>query len=398
MNMVKRMNNEKITLIIPIYNKEKYLHMCLESIANQTYQNMEIILMDDGSTDNSSEICSEFLMRDYRFKYYKQNNSGQTVARKKGLAYASSDYVTYVDADDWIEREYVQKLMNSISNTSTCDLVSSGIQIQSEHTCYSLYGGIREGDYEEDELVQIRGRIIFDDLHDSQGIVHSMSGKVFKKNILEIVFDQLDPDLTICEDGIAVFGYICLASGIRIINYSGYHYVQHYESSIHSVTDLDISKIELLRNEYVKLAKKFNIYEDVKYHIAKHISLVYAVIMGRSMNLESRKKMIIPNKVRESNSKIVIYGAGKRGRELQKQIKDYPNMICIAWVDKNYDQIDKRLNVKSVEELKHIKFDYILIAIENETIVRDVISELLKLAIPYEKIWKVQMIDWYIDR
>lgn len=98
------MNKEaKISIIIPVYNVEKYLKRCLESVVNQTYKNLEIILVNDGSTDSSLEICNDYADKDPRVLVINQDNKGLSGARNSGLEIAKGDYIGFVDSDDWIE-------------------------------------------------------------------------------------------------------------------------------------------------------------------------------------------------------------------------------------------------------------------------------------------------------
>ena len=96
----------KISIIVPIYNTAKYLPACLDSIVNQTYQNLEVILVDDGSTDNSGVIANDYAKKDHRIKIIHQKNSGQSAARNAGLAKATGKYIGFVDSDDQITRLY----------------------------------------------------------------------------------------------------------------------------------------------------------------------------------------------------------------------------------------------------------------------------------------------------
>lgn len=101
---------EKITVIVPVYNVENYLEKCLDSLINQTYKNLEIIVINDGSTDNSGEICQEYAQKDNRIVYIEKENGGQSEARNMGLDRMTGSYVTFVDSDDWVELDYVETL------------------------------------------------------------------------------------------------------------------------------------------------------------------------------------------------------------------------------------------------------------------------------------------------
>ena len=102
----------KISIIIPVYNVESYIRECLESLINQTYQNLEIILVDDGSTDSSGEICDIYCKKDKRIIVIHKANGGLVSARKAGLRIATGEYATYVDSDDWIDVNTYEELMH----------------------------------------------------------------------------------------------------------------------------------------------------------------------------------------------------------------------------------------------------------------------------------------------
>lgn len=104
----------KISVIVPVYNVEKYLEKCLESIVHQTYKNLEIILIDDGSTDSSGKICDEFALRDERFVVVHNKNGGVSVARNEGLKRVTGEYIMFVDSDDYVESDIAEVLMNLI--------------------------------------------------------------------------------------------------------------------------------------------------------------------------------------------------------------------------------------------------------------------------------------------
>ena len=112
----------KVSVIIPVYNKENYIRDCLKSVISQSYTNIEIILVDDGSTDSSYEICHEFAIYDSRIKLLTQCNSGPACARNNGIDNASGDFIVFVDADDYIAPDYIENLMAY----SLFDLVVSG--------------------------------------------------------------------------------------------------------------------------------------------------------------------------------------------------------------------------------------------------------------------------------
>lgn len=106
--------DNKISIIVPVYNGEKYLNTCLNSLSNQTYRNIEIICVNDGSTDNSKKILKEFKNKDSRFKIINQKNAGVSSARNKGNEYVTGKFIMYLDSDDWIDPEACQVALNEL--------------------------------------------------------------------------------------------------------------------------------------------------------------------------------------------------------------------------------------------------------------------------------------------
>ena len=120
---------QKISVIIPVYNVEKFLPQCLNSIIHQTYKNLEIIIVDDGSTDHSCDIYEKFAKHDKRIKIIKQKNKGVSAARNNGLSHATGDYVHFMDSDDYIDLDYYEKMITANKNIAA-DIIASGVVSQ----------------------------------------------------------------------------------------------------------------------------------------------------------------------------------------------------------------------------------------------------------------------------
>ena len=114
-----------ISIVITVYNAEKYLEQCLNSIKNQTYKNFEVILVNDGSIDHSESICMDFVKVDTRFKYFTKVNGGASSARNFGLDNVTGNYITFIDADDWVDENHLEVLINNIKDNNSDMAVSS---------------------------------------------------------------------------------------------------------------------------------------------------------------------------------------------------------------------------------------------------------------------------------
>ena len=114
----------KISVIVPVYNVELYLYQCLDSIINQTFKDIEIICINDGSTDNSGKVLEEYAQKDDRVKVLTQENQGQAVARNKGLDIAKGEYIYFVDSDDFIHPQTLE-IMHSVAERTKCPIVAT---------------------------------------------------------------------------------------------------------------------------------------------------------------------------------------------------------------------------------------------------------------------------------
>ena len=130
---------KKVSVIVPVYNAEKYLNRCIESIITQSYNNLEIILVNDGSTDNSLLVCEEYLKKDDRIKLITQENRGAGLARNKGLQNATGKYAVFVDSDDYLHNTAIEKCVNA-QNKTNADLVMFGRFNQNEMGKASVFG------------------------------------------------------------------------------------------------------------------------------------------------------------------------------------------------------------------------------------------------------------------
>lgn len=234
------MNNISISIIIPVYNVSTYLRQCLDSVVNQTYSNLEIILVNDGSTDDSLEICEEYQLLDKRIKLINQDNKGLSGARNTGIDYAQGDYILFLDSDDWIDLETCQLLVDNVKRTNTDVVLFSYIKEFSSHSEEKF---ILEGDYtfNENESIKIHRRIIGlyeDELahpENTDSIVTAW-GKLYKANLIKdnkIYFT--DCKLIGTEDMLFntyVFKYV---KSISNIHHCLYHYRKNNFSSLTSV-------------------------------------------------------------------------------------------------------------------------------------------------------------------
>lgn len=191
---------EVITIIIPVYNGEKYLHRCLESVINQTYRELEIIIVDDGSTDSSLEICEEYQRKDQRIQIIKQDNAGVSSARNRALESVKTEWILFMDADDELTEDTVEIYQKVIMDEPDIDFIAGGIEkISFRRTVsYSFHIMPLYEDKGKNLAVNVLNNL-------PNGTVW---GKLFRSNIIRENKLRFDEDLTHGEDCLFVYQYL----------------------------------------------------------------------------------------------------------------------------------------------------------------------------------------------
>lgn len=219
-----------ISIIVPVYNVEKYLERCIESIVNQTYKDIEIILVDDGSPDNCPVICDRYAEKDNRIKVIHKQNGGLINARKSGLEIAQGDYIGFVDSDDWIEPEMYEYFAQMINKYSP-DMVLSDFYYDNNGQLTDSEQLFDKEYYDKNALEEfIYPKMLFSGTYYKFGINPCCWSKVFKKELIKKNLPLVDGRIKMGED--AAFTYPCLidAKSAATVKKPCYHYNINPES------------------------------------------------------------------------------------------------------------------------------------------------------------------------
>ena len=218
----------KISIIVPVYKVEQYLPKCIDSILSQTYQDWELLLIDDGSPDNSGKICDEYAQKDERIRVFHKENGGVSRARNLGLDNAEGDYVMFVDSDDWLSNDCLQVCVHEVEANKLDALQFGFISVNSNN---------------EKKIVK-KSSLTLDG---EQYIKHNnfnvcVGGGFYKRKIIEENKIRFPIELKLAEDQIFVLSFIKKAVRIKYLDYAMYYYLQRSDSAVHTPKSEDMLK------------------------------------------------------------------------------------------------------------------------------------------------------------
>lgn len=225
-----------VSVIIPMYNAEKYIAECLDSIVSQDYQDIEIIVIDDGSTDNSADIVSDYQKRDGRIKLVRQENHGLVYSRKQGIRESAGDYILFVDSDDWLEHDMISALVRmSVSDNS--DVVASAATFFMGDNRRISRNAAPEGVYQGEELIELKKRLFCYEDYTTMALLPFLWNKLWKKDLIQKYVLAADEKMTIAEDVAIGFPAILSAGRVTVTNKSFYNYRKTSSSMLNQKKD-----------------------------------------------------------------------------------------------------------------------------------------------------------------
>lgn len=373
-----------ITVIVPVYNVEEYVEECLQSLIAQTYTKIEILLIDDGSTDKSGEICDQYAEIDERIQVIHKKNGGLVSARKCGLKIAKGKYISFVDADDWIDKNTYEKIFNCIQNHDA-DVIAFGLKEEYEHYSREVKNNCNKGIYKGETLEKLFMHLLCNGVFFEWGVLPHICDKVIKKELLEKEYKRVSSKITIGEDVACTYGCIINSHVVCILDISPYHYRQRQTSMMHKkkVEDESIKLLfKKIESDFKKLVNEKKVQNQICYY------KWFILCLTRYERLaKERSDFLFPFRNVQKGAKIILYGAGGFGSNVCSYVNHTLNYNIVAWVDKNYDMPEKKsLGIESVASLQDKTFDYIIIAILNERIAEHVTESLVEMGVKRSKI------------
>lgn len=382
------MREPLISIIVAIYNVEKYIAQCIESIINQTYHNIQIILVDDGSTDQSGTICNKYTITDQRIEVIHQQNKGLVGARKSGLQVARGEYIGFVDGDDYIASNMYEKLLEEIVR-SGADFVHSSFFRNLKEEKLFVSRVIEFSNKKEKE--EFLGEAVFGR---PSYIAPSIWSKLFRADLIKGSYQEVPDDIPYGEDLLNIFICIMKCKRIALLEDAYYFYRVREESMTHKP-----------KTEYMDFIYALRLYDGLQKQLlnykchAKFKALVdsygHRMFMGKLIrffyNDFQLARYYYAHVDDLQGKKIVIYGAGIVGKDYYAQISRFTDCEIIAWVDEHPEKYKyPHIKLQNPSILDKLDFDILIIAVKNEVVAKEICTQLMQRGIAQDKLfWSI---------
>lgn len=382
-------NTPLVSVIVPIYRIERYLGTCIESIIKQTYKQLEVILVDDGSDDRCYDICDLYSSKDNRIKVIHKENGGLVSARKEGMKNSSGEYIAYVDGDDWIEPDFIERMItDAVENQA--DIVCAGQTRDLFDVSFKMQNPYPNGAYRGKELIGLKCNMLSYGEFFSLGISTYVWNKLFRR---EIVFDcqlNVDERISIGEDAAVTYPAILKSDCVCVNDCVSYHYRQREDSMLKKSSDFTV-EAEKLKFLYEYLTS-FDNESYNEFELSRQITdYVLGICIIRSGGRLPENDSYSTFDDAYYNKRVVIYNAGTFGQQLVNRFNESRHCKIVKWIDDDFWEYRRCcLDVDSVESINQVEFDYVLIAVLDGEYAKKVRNRLINLNVDSNKILLVQ--------
>jgi glycosyltransferase involved in cell wall biosynthesis len=375
----------KVSIVVPVYNAEKYLDQCVTSIMGQTYRHLEIILVNDGSTDHSLEICRKYAETDERITVVEQINQGVVKARKTGVEAATGDFIGWADADDWMESGYIEGLVR-LQEESNADIVAATHFHDIGSDSRLIKNGVDTGIYDVKQLLPV---MLYTGEFFEYGITPQLYTKLFRADILKKTQFMVADNIIAGDDAAVVYPSLLMAEKVCVSNITGYHYVQHPASITKTGFSDEPARIRMLIEYLNDIFRKAGVSEWMNHQLATYENYMLALRQIDIFDAADSEKILVPYGGFRENDRLVIYGAGVLGQKIYHYLEADGRVKLTGWLDKNYEVYRKQgFGVDSSDLLSkvNLEFDYIVIANITESVAMMMKDFLLASGVAEEKI------------
>lgn len=377
----------KISVIVPVYNVEGYVSQCVESIIGQTYTNLQIILVDDGSTDSSGRICDTYAEQDDRIQVIHQANEGLVSSRKAGLNIAEGDFIGFVDGDDYIEPEFYESLLNFLLKDQV-DFVHTGY-IYKKHAVFIKNCQFETKIYKlcKDAIIDILNNYVFGS-GEEQHIAFSTCTKLYRSEFIKKCYNRVPHYQSMGEDLVCLCVCLLEGKGVSFHKEALYYYNLRDSSLVNSVDMTIIPKNARLYSTVLDMMEVYGVAEQVKPSMDRYF--VNSILTSLTRGCKAKdfiNAYVFDRMDLIKDKKLVIYGAGIVGQGYYAQICKYTSCTIVGWVDLDYKNIHFDYSeVVGVEKIKNMQYDLVLIAVKRLNIANEIRGQLRDMGVPEQKI------------
>ncbi len=384
------MTMDLISVIVPIYDLAPYLYQCVDSIRRQTYSNLEIILVDDGSTDAAPELCESFRKADSRVRVITQSNRGLVAARKAGLAAARGSYVFYVDGDDWLDLGCLEHY-HQIATCHRSDIVIGNHKREFLGTFERVENLIPPGAYSARRLrEEVLPTMIYAGSFFQHGIKTFSWGKLYRKQTIEALQQRVPDGITFGEDAALVYPAILQADSIYLTDIAAYNYRQRANSILKS-TAVDSQASNRIARAFTYLTVALGAADDVRYGLLAQLQAYFVSLLlirnGAFIGDCDTYQRCKPFGEIEPGTKVCLYNSGSFGQHVYRHLRESPWLQFVGWFDRDFRE-SRLLNmdVHDPATLAEHDFDLILVPSYDPAIQADIAAMFAVLALPASKI------------
>ncbi len=344
-----------VSIIVPIFKIEKYIGLCIESLLHQTYSNIEIILVNDGSPDRCLDICNIYQRKDKRIKIISKENGGLVSARQAGLEQSTGELICNVDGDDWVDAEFVEALVRAQLEFDA-DAIVAGQTRHFFDNKVMLKNRISCGFYEGEKLNCLKSRMMSYGNYYSIGIYTYLWNKLFKREIIYKHQMSVDRKISQGEDAAVVYPALNDCRSVCVIDDCSYHYRQREDSMLKSTKDFSLEAPNI-RCLYKHLCR--NLPGECQEQIDDYILHIFTV---RSGGITAAESLLYPYNVNFDGKRLVLCSAGTFGQQLFGKLKSQ-NCDIVAWIDDDYWAYRRCcLDVDPIDIVQNLEYDYAIIA------------------------------------
>ncbi len=370
-----------LSVVVPVYNCVDYIKRCIDSVIAQSLSDIEIIIVDDGSTDGSAELIDEIAQTDKRIRSIHKENGGQTSARLAGVRAATAECIGFVDSDDFVDKQMFETLYIKYTE-SGCDLISSGIIREYTYgRSVEVYDNYPEGLHADVEN-EIFPSMLYDFNSNDFGLYCTLINKLFERKKIESVMKSVDERIIYGEDAAVFYRYCMRCRSIYILKKAFYHYNIRTGSSC-GCRDMRLVEntyrlYDSLRSDFEKSTSRDVLMRQLKRYVLE----IEAHMFDRMMNIHpgvlNRWEFELPQTVLKG--KFLLYGAGGCGQAFYHYLRRIGKEgSVIGWVDGNTEGKREQCDhdVMEVEDGVGLAYDYIVIAIKDCEIGKSIREQLI---------------------